>query len=860
MNEKVNLNHRELGEFSRRNFLQKTGQFGLAALTLSGAARADSLHLEHEPGAEYAAGEVILPFSYSVSPSAAPRPEGLDFPHQPNPDNCQVFVRMDDEIWEFRSQWIVGIGSTQRCKGPDIDHMSRVKDGGYPDGMTMCWFLGGMWFDESERKLYAPMHVEQDGIRRSHPVAPWGCRKIILATSTDKGRTWRYEGDIITAETYYYSHEAVKFSGSGYSNGVCDFGFYADTRGGYFYIFPDEAWFLKGSAAARWNVRAARCAIGDKMAPGKWRYFYKGKWDEPALGGKSSAVAPSHFWGVIYSSYLEKYICMFPSNQDPVTEKNVDGVYIGACSDLGKQDWIWGYCPEAAFGFITLMNSQGTNVIACSQSFRYYSYGEKNSFQRLDVRLERGETTTTDVRSRYLFEPHPESSDPIQGRRTKIVGAESPEMKYSGAWAEQVNADSYEEMTKESSAAKSSVEFSFAGSDVYWRAVRSPQSGRADVYIDGALRKTVDCHSPRSTSYEQFLYIRTGLAPDRKHTIKIVAKGEKHPKSGGTAINHIAFEYAAESYKASAGFCSLMGKNNWRYEEWNGRAYSDLRYLPDDAHPKMYWSGEGNCKVGNNYQIPDRHAAVRKWVAPHGGVIRVEGKAGMERAGGDAVPIAIWQNSATLWPARLLTAREPAAHDLTVEVEQGDAICFMAARRDPTVKSSSPDSVKVIWDPVITYIRSTPAVWRPNPPSRQNLALGKYARSRTLVSAYRPFDGVDGDIKTAFAIEATDKISSGDDWFLVDLDQPYRIDRYVVISQTPDPASRPADITLQGSDDGFVWTDVDSIGGPARDRIERQVPPFRARYVRLYLPEGKPFAISEFELYYTGGQPVGSAS
>ena len=177
----------------------------------------------------------------------------------------------------------------------------------------MGWFLGGMWYDESERKLYAPMHVEQEGSNRFHPAVGWFSRKIALATSTDKGKTWKYEGDIITPETYFFNHEAYKFSGSYFGNGVCDFGFYVDHRSGYFYIFPDESWYMKGQWGALWGTRAARCAIRDKMAPGKWKYFYNGKWDEPALGGKSSIVVPGHLWGVLYSDYLKKYICVFPS-------------------------------------------------------------------------------------------------------------------------------------------------------------------------------------------------------------------------------------------------------------------------------------------------------------------------------------------------------------------------------------------------------------------------------------------------------------------------------------------------------------------------------------------------------------------
>jgi hypothetical protein len=851
-------------DLSRRDFLRTTGQLGMAALALPPAVHSVAFGAETPrsgaSGYEYAAGDVVLPFSYSATRSPAPKPENLDFSHQVSPDNCQVFIRIDDELWEFRSQWVINLGTTARYKGPDVDRMTRVEDGAYPDGMTSCWFLGGMWYDESEKKLYAPMHIEHDGIRRSYPFS----RKIALATSTDKGRTWRYEGDIITSETYYYTHDFFKFSGSGYGIGVADFGFYVDRRGGYFYVFPDEGWAPRATQGMRWNSRAARCAISDKMAPGKWRYFYNGKWDEPALGGKSSTVAPSHLWGVVYSTLLNKYVCMFTANQDPPNQSNIDGIYIGSCSDLGKQDWVWGYCPEAMFGFMNLLNSDGTDVAAtCNDAFRFYSYFGPNDFQRLDIKLAHGQTIATDLQSRYLFEPHPESSDPMLGRVARIVGSGSSEMKYSGSWTDRPNPDSYEGKVKDSSTLNSSVEFSFEGTAIYWRAVHSPQSGRVDVYVDDALRKTVDCYSPRSTSSEQFLYINTGLSPNARHTIKVVVTGKKNPKSAATAVSHIAFEYSAESYKASAGFCSLMGKNNWYYQQWNGSAYSDLAFISDEAHPRMYWSGSANCEVGPDYQSPDDNAAVRKWVAPHGGVVRVEGAVTSREPGDDGTLASIWLHTDKLWPDKLANG-ELAVHDLKVTVIQGDAIIFVVAKKNPARKSTRPESSKVLWDPVITYTQRVPAVWHPNPPSAQNLALNRYARSKTLVSSYRPFDAVDGDLNTAFTIHADDKISFGDDWIHVDLERPCMIDRYVVASQTPYPAYRPGSFNLQWSDDGFTWTDVDPLAnntdqldhyyGVPMTKVARNVTAFRARHVRLYLPKGKPFTISEFELYYTAGK------
>jgi hypothetical protein len=61
-----------------------------------------------------------------------------------------------------------------------------------------------------------------------------------------------------------------------------------------------------------------------------------------------------------------------------------------------------------------------------------------------------------------------------------------------------------------------------------------------------------------------------------------------------------------------------------------------------------------------------------------------------------------------------------------------------------------------------------------------------------------------------------------------------------------------------------VWTDVDNVSnfsGPIEHyygipmtRVARSVPAFRSRFVRIYLPKGKPFTISGFELYYTEGK------
>ena len=126
--------------------------------------------LPWEDGYEYPAGSVVLPFSYTAESSAVPKPVGLDFVHQLIRITARCSSGSTMSCGSF-SQWIINLGTAARYHGPDIDHMTRVEDAVYPAGMTSCWFLGGMWYDNSERKLYAPMHIEHDGPRRAYPLA-----------------------------------------------------------------------------------------------------------------------------------------------------------------------------------------------------------------------------------------------------------------------------------------------------------------------------------------------------------------------------------------------------------------------------------------------------------------------------------------------------------------------------------------------------------------------------------------------------------------------------------------------------------------------------------------------------------------
>jgi hypothetical protein len=86
----------------------------------------------------------------------------------------------------------------------------------------------------------------------------------------------------------------------------------------------------------------------------------------------------------------------------------------------------------------------------------------------------------------------------------------------------------------ESDLAGASVAFTFAGTGVDWITFRGPDQGRADVFIDGTLVKTLDGYAPQPT----LGVVRSfaGLA-DGVHTIRIVALGSARREASGSHVS-----------------------------------------------------------------------------------------------------------------------------------------------------------------------------------------------------------------------------------------------------------------------------------------------------------------------------------
>ena len=495
-----------------------------------------------------------LPFAWNVTTRQHPWMENCDYP-------MSLLVSIDGEVWlmhvpnsdVYKSRCVV-----VRYKGPDLEHLQRQPDGLAADLSGASAFFCGMWWDETNRVLYALIHGEYDKVGGGG----WCSKKTRLATSKDLGLTWTLAGDILTRAL----PNRTDYAGAFFEVGPADFDFYADVKGGYFYLtcwnsFTPKAGTLNGFAM---YSEVARCAIADRMAPGKWFKFRDGTWTEPGLGGKASRVGfalRGMYGGTIYSTYLKKYLRIgihigIKDNRGMPGRGFEDrSVCISTCSDLAKQDWspmakLLDEPANKLFGF-TLTDAKGIDSVTCGQSLRAYNYWQNSGNGRvLDITLKEGSTPAKyfPPHDSYEYESHPESGDRIESRRTKIIGAAAPEMQYVGVgWTEEKNAHYYQGQAKTAAKAGQSVEFAFRGPDIYWRAVAASDAGKADVFIDNVLEKTVDLYFQECPLPYQFAFIKTGLDPKKPHTIKVVVRGDKNTGSSGTTIRHIAFEYNAES-------------------------------------------------------------------------------------------------------------------------------------------------------------------------------------------------------------------------------------------------------------------------------------------------------------------------
>jgi GH25 family lysozyme M1 (1,4-beta-N-acetylmuramidase) len=82
--------------------------------------------------------------------------------------------------------------------------------------------------------------------------------------------------------------------------------------------------------------------------------------------------------------------------------------------------------------------------------------------------------------------------------------------------------------------ARASAELTFSGTGIDWFTYRGPDQGRAEVYLDGLLVRTVDNYAPSPAFGVARSF--TGLA-DGVHTLRIVVLGDARPAAEGALVS-----------------------------------------------------------------------------------------------------------------------------------------------------------------------------------------------------------------------------------------------------------------------------------------------------------------------------------
>jgi len=108
--------------------------------------------------------------------------------------------------------------------------------------------------------------------------------------------------------------------------------------------------------------------------------------------------------------------------------------------------------------------------------------------------------------------------------------SEEGRLSYAGTWRNYSNPSLSGGNLKASNQANATATYTFQGTGVLWISGKSNNLGKADIYIDGVFKQTVDLYSP-TRLYQQPVYSNLALTSG-PHTIKILVKRQKN--SGST--------------------------------------------------------------------------------------------------------------------------------------------------------------------------------------------------------------------------------------------------------------------------------------------------------------------------------------
>ena len=148
------------------------------------------------------------------------------------------------------------------------------------------------------------------------------------------------------------------------------------------------------------------------------------------------------------------------------------------------------------------------------------------------------------------------------------------------------------------------------------------------------------------------------------------------------------------TYLASAGFSSTQGQNNWYYRDTAGNS------LTYDS-PTGWWRGSDPFAIvfPNGEHPGSSVGAVRRWIAPGNGAVRITGNArDGDSGGGDGVGVWIYKGTTLLWSQTIANGNTTGFnYDINTVVATGENIEFHVT---PLANNANDSTV---FDPQIVF-------------------------------------------------------------------------------------------------------------------------------------------------------------
>src|ERR1700733_4879591 len=168
-----------------------------------------------------------------------------------------------------------------------------------------------------------------------------------LAMSSDRGLHWTDIGEIIRFNMPF------SYTGQSAPGAIGDPPLVISPDGKYFYVYFLD-WLKSGANTTASIARAPIAEVlqdafgGSVHFAAPFRKYYRGRWDQPGIGGASTdLIAEGHFGGgnnVAYNSYIHRYMMLNSDSQNYSYAESPDGLHWTDTIFLG----MLGYVPDIA--------------------------------------------------------------------------------------------------------------------------------------------------------------------------------------------------------------------------------------------------------------------------------------------------------------------------------------------------------------------------------------------------------------------------------------------------------------------------------------------------------------------------------